>query len=148
MSKFELTRTIEARKLNPRTGIPTTDPPVTIPFGAIIEDIVEDRDDRKFRYLGEPYLCPGEMLDPSIVPLAAAVAPAPAAPPEPPAAAAAEPAEVTAEPPEAGAAAVDVHWERLTSDWKPVLRAKVPGGWLVAVEGAGGVTFIPDSEQV
>ena len=31
--------------------------PVTIPYGAIVENITEDRDKRKFFYLGEPYEC-------------------------------------------------------------------------------------------
>ena len=42
MAKLEVTRTIEARKLNKRTRQPVAEPPVTIPYGAILTDIVEN----------------------------------------------------------------------------------------------------------
>ena len=58
MAKFELTKTIEATKLNKRTMRPLGPDKVTIPYGAILTDITEDRDRRKFFYLGEPYECP------------------------------------------------------------------------------------------
>lgn len=53
--KAELTKTIEARKLNKRTMRPLTPDFVTIPFGAILESMAEDRDWLRFTYLGEPY---------------------------------------------------------------------------------------------
>jgi hypothetical protein len=136
MSKFELTKSIEATKLNLRTGIPTSDPPVTIPFGAIVQDPVEDRDFRKFTYLGERYRCADEMFRIA----AAAISeseeqPAPAPAPVPAAAPAAE------EP-------ASVAWERLGSNWLPLMRTKVPGGWLVAL-GAGttALAFYPDPDH-
>ena len=55
MPKVELTKTIEARKLNKRTLRPLTPDFVTIPFGAILEGPYEDRDWLRFQYLGEPY---------------------------------------------------------------------------------------------
>jgi hypothetical protein len=57
MAKFELTKSIEARKLNPRTMVPLNEYH-TIPFGAIIDNLVEDRDVEKFSYLGEFYQYP------------------------------------------------------------------------------------------
>jgi hypothetical protein len=54
MAKFELTKSIEARKLNPRNRQPIG-LPVTIPFGAILGKFVEGRDMVEFDYLGEPY---------------------------------------------------------------------------------------------
>jgi hypothetical protein len=61
MSKFELTKSIEARKLNSRTMVPLNEWH-TIPFGAIIENLVEDRDMEQFSYLGEHYQYPREDL--------------------------------------------------------------------------------------
>jgi hypothetical protein len=54
MTKFELTKSIEARKLNPRTKVPLNDYH-TIPFGAIIENLVDKDDVEQFSYLGEYY---------------------------------------------------------------------------------------------
>ena len=55
MSKAELTKTIEARKLNKRTMRPISGDSYTIPFGAIIDQMKEDRDQVQFMYLGEPF---------------------------------------------------------------------------------------------
>ncbi|MGE5487874.1 MAG: hypothetical protein ACM3ZB_08665 [bacterium] len=149
MPKYELIKLIEAQRLNPRTGIPTADPPVTIPFGAIIENITPDRDMDKFVYLGQNYQCAHDILESAICPVAA---PAPAAPAKAaapaaqaaPAAAvayarAAAPATVA---PEAPAPTAKLVWERLDSTI-PCQRAKVPGGWLVAADG--GLAFYPDA---
>jgi len=61
MAKFELTKSIEARKLNPRTMVPLNDYH-TIPFGAIIENLVDKDDVEQFSYLGEYYQYPREDL--------------------------------------------------------------------------------------
>jgi hypothetical protein len=58
MAKFELTKTIEAVKLNKRTMRPLGPQMFTLPYGGILENMTEDRDHRKFFYLGEPYECP------------------------------------------------------------------------------------------
>ena len=58
MAKCELTKTIEATKLNQRTLRPLGELTVTIPYGAVIDDVTQDRDQRRFFYLGEPYECP------------------------------------------------------------------------------------------
>ena len=57
MAKFELLKTIEATKLNKRTLRALGQQRETIPYGAIVENIIEDRDRRKLFYLGEPYEC-------------------------------------------------------------------------------------------
>jgi hypothetical protein len=57
MAKFELTKSIEARKLNPRTRVPLNEYQ-TIPFGAIIDNLVDKGDVEHFSYLGEPYQYP------------------------------------------------------------------------------------------
>jgi len=58
MPKFELTKTIEAVKLNPRTLRPLSIPEkFTIPYGAVLEKLARDRDMQQFYYLGEPYEC-------------------------------------------------------------------------------------------
>ena len=58
MAKFELTKSIEAVKLNPRTLRPLSDLRHTIPYGAVLEELNPDGDMHQFRYLGEPYECP------------------------------------------------------------------------------------------
>jgi hypothetical protein len=55
MPKFELTKTIEAIKLNPRTLRQLTPQKHTIPYGAVLEKLTRDRDMQQFYYLGEPY---------------------------------------------------------------------------------------------
>jgi hypothetical protein len=55
MAKAELTKTIEAKKLNKRTMRPMNNDSSTIPFGAIIDHLKEDGDHMQFHYLGEPY---------------------------------------------------------------------------------------------
>jgi hypothetical protein len=126
--KFELTKSIEAQKLNPRTGIPTTEPPVSIPFGGFIEDIVQDRDVDKFVFLGQRYQCAHDIVKAAIVP---AGAPGPV--PESSSSKAAAPAQ--------GSGLV---WQALKST-EPCSRAKVPGGWLVCA--GGGMAFYPDPEH-
>jgi hypothetical protein len=55
---YELTKTIEALKLNKRTLRPLGPERYTIPFGAVLEKLTLDRDIQQFYYLGEPYECP------------------------------------------------------------------------------------------
>ena len=111
-----------------------TGPEVTIPYGAIIEHVESDRDREKFHYLGELYSCRHEVF------VAAVNAAAPAAPAEQTA-----PSEPVALPSKA-----KLQWEPLDSGpgmpGPYLLRAKVPGGWLVALAGAS-VTFYADPEH-
>jgi hypothetical protein len=58
MAKFELTKSLEAIRLNKRTLRPLGPEKFTIPYGAILENLTLDRDTQKFYYLGEPYEIP------------------------------------------------------------------------------------------
>lgn len=140
-SKFELTKSVEARKLNPRTGIPTTDPAISVPFGAIITDIQQDRDDAKFYYLGQYLQCAHDVLQRAVVPVGQSEQSASAAAPQPPASAVAAdagPEPVKASEPQAPTLA----WQPVRSTQGQCSRAKVPGGWLVSLGAA--LTFYPD----
>jgi hypothetical protein len=132
--KLEATKTIEARKLNKRTRQPLAEPPVTIPYGGILSDIEELDGVIKFMYLGDLYQCRTEILQSASHPLegalpsfGASTSTATAAAPEP----------------------VTFVWEKLRAGSERVSRAKLPGGWLVAVgEGsARSVVFYPDPEH-
>jgi hypothetical protein len=133
MDKFGLTKSIEAGKLNKRTGVPTGEPMVTIPFGAIIENLVEDRDVIKFAYHGDPYQCAGEVLRDATVPIERAKKEEPVAAVLP-----------TAVGPEAL-----LLWKSVKSSHREILRAKVPGGWLVlAAGGSDALAFYPDPKHL
>jgi hypothetical protein len=135
LAKVSLNKSIEARKLNQRTGLPMTGPEVTIPYGAIIEHVETDRDREKFHYLRELYSCSHEVFVSAVN--ASAIEPAaPAAPAQQTA-----PAEPVTIPGKA-----KLQWELLDSVGLALQRAKVPGGWLVALAGAS-VTFYPDPEH-
>jgi hypothetical protein len=57
MARFELTKTIDAFKLNKRTLRPISPEKFTVPYGAVLENLSLDRDMQQFYYLGEPYEC-------------------------------------------------------------------------------------------
>lgn len=135
MAKFELNKNIEAKKLNKRTGVPIGGPPVTIPYGAIIDSPVEERHLVKFSYLGEPYQSGREVFSSAATPIEDNQTEPSATP------LAKQTAEAATE------AAPTLQWEQVTSSNRlNVMRAKVPGGWLVLVNGAG-LTHYPDSEH-
>lgn len=69
MAKLELTKSIEARRLNPRTKVPTNEYQ-TIPFGGIIENLVEQGDVLQFAYLGEFFQYPKDDLKVASRPIA------------------------------------------------------------------------------
>ena len=133
MAKLEVTKTIEARKLNKRTRQPIAEPPVTIPYGAILTDVVEHDGMVAFMHLGELYQCRTEILGPASSPLdggpavAKAVSTTPMPAPQP----------------------VTFTWEKLAGGQETVTRAKLPGGWLISVgEGsARNVVFYPDPKH-
>jgi len=58
MAKYELTKSIDARKLNKRTMNSLGPERFNIPFGAILTDLKEERGLYVFHYLGEPYEVP------------------------------------------------------------------------------------------
>jgi hypothetical protein len=126
-----LNKTIFAKKLHHRTLTPLSEPEITIPFGAIIENARIDRDMMVFWYLTEPYTCPREAFQSALAGGGAkeekSAAPVSAAAPEP-------------EP-------VKLQFEALSSNVKGLLRARVPGGWLVSTE-QGGVAYYPDAKHV
>ncbi len=141
MPKYELIKLIEARKLNKRTGLAEGTKWTPIPFGAIIDNLVTDRDLVKFTYLGELYQSKEEDLMPAIKPAGGEeeeAAPPPPPPAPPPTAAAAAPQAV------AGPA---LAWQQLNASPYTVRRAKVPGGWLVAGSDGRGfaLAFYPDA---
>jgi hypothetical protein len=130
MPAVALSKSIEAKKLNRRTGLPTGEGWVTVPFGALIDNIEHDRDDVKFTYLGELYLCSADVLK---------------------SATAQGRARSAGEPSSAGTAAVAApapeirfQWEAIETSHGSLLRAKVPGGWLVRAEG---MAFVPDPDH-
>jgi len=127
LAKVELNKSIEARKLNQRTGLPMTGPEVTIPYGAIIEHVETDRDREKFQYLRELYSCSHEVFVSAVNPAAPAEQAAPS-----------EPVPLPSK--------AKLQWEQLDSSHQALLRAKVPGGWLVALPGVS-VTFYPDPKH-
>ena len=136
MIKLELNKSIEARKLNKRTGSPTTDPEVSIPYGAFVENVQADRDFERFTYLGELYQCPHKLLASATDPRAWKAQLAPAAESAAPAApGAGQPAP----------AAPRLRWEPVDGSPIPLLRAKVKGGWLIAASSGASVTFYPDA---
>jgi hypothetical protein len=130
MPTVELAKSIEARKLNRRTGRPVDTLWLTVPFGAILENVVEKGDLVEFSYLGELYHCRRGDIPDFL----------PAAPGE--ASVASVAADGRAKPPERL-----LQWERLRSNYGDVRRTKVPGGWLISMEAGncGGLVFYPDS---
>jgi len=138
MAKYEVTKLVEAAKLNKRTGIPLVGPPTTIPYGSIISDVEEDGDYYKFSYMTERYQVKRDVVAGAFHLLGGVnVSSAPAA------AAAASPAPVPAPAPVANDDRPVLQFQSLRVAGAAALsRAKVPGGWLVAA--GGSVTFVPD----
>jgi hypothetical protein len=128
MSKYEVSKTVEAVKLNKRTGAPLGEPAISLPFGAIIDKVEEVGEFYTFTYLAERYRMRKDVVRGALHPLGAAAA----SPVE-----ATKPAAV--EPPKPSLA-----FERLNSTVS-ISRAKVPGGWLVA--SGSGIAFVPDPEH-
>ena len=69
MARAELTKTIEAKRLNRRTMRPISTDSFTIPYGAILDLIKEDGDQMQFMYLGEPYQSKADTVTHAIKPL-------------------------------------------------------------------------------
>ena len=131
MSKISLNKRIEATKLHERTGAPMAGPEVTIPFGALVVAAGADRDQEKFRYLGELYSVRRDIF--------LAATKADEAEPARAAAPAAARAEAPAKP---AAKEARLKFEQLDAGGYSAARAKVSGGWLVTC--GAGVTFYPD----
>src|SRR5687768_18544937 len=124
MARYELTKTIEARKLNQRSGLPLGEPPVSVPYSAILDKINESWDFVKFTYLGVNYQCPTPVFHDATRPYGTTDAeprPGPSSPVEEPVS--------PGPPPKQGA----MRWPILSSNHSPALRAVVPCRWLVVV---------------
>ena len=151
--KYRVIKMVEARRLNPNSGIPLTEPPTALPFGALLENMREERDVYKFTYLGKPYQCLQTILRPAMEPFGAAPAKAVAGDAEEvevevtrqTAPVAASVAPVAAAQPVAAAADAAFQWETVATTHGPILRAKVPGGWLVMAGRGTGLAFVPDA---
>ena len=127
MSKLTLSKTIEAKKLNPKTGVGLPGTETAIPYGAILENLERHGDSARFRYQTELYGCRYQVVEEAIDVGASGES-------EPgPGGSAAAPA---------AAGKPRLQWEQVASSGPATHRAKVPGGWLVAV--SSGVTFLPD----
>ncbi|MEZ5397422.1 MAG: hypothetical protein R2724_32225 [Bryobacterales bacterium] len=124
MAKFTTTKLVEAVLLNKNTGMPTSKR-IDLPFGAIIQDPEEDRDLLKFTYLGERYGTNLANIRGHYEPIgkqpttAKKTESAPAAAPE-----------------------KSLEFRPVKSNLA-IKRAKVPGGWLIAL--GDSVTFLPDA---
>jgi hypothetical protein len=129
VARYELTKSVEARKMNKRSGLPLPEPPTIIPYGSVIDDLKRDRGAVRFIFLFELYEVAESVLDSAI--REAGGAPAASASP------AAEAAETTGSP---------FVWQQVSAAPVAFLRAKVPGGWLLGSNGT--VSFYPDPDHV
>jgi hypothetical protein len=129
--KLTLNKSIEAKKLNKRTGAPSTEPESTVPYGAIIDYQGPDGGAERFLYMGELFRCAHDLLASA---MEGGRMPKAAAEPVSTAAAVAEPALQQPR----------LEFEALPSTHHTLTRAKVPGGWLV-VAGGAGIAFLPDA---
>ena len=132
MAKAELIKSMEARKLNKRTRLTLAEPPVTLNYGAILDQIVENGEMVEFIYLGEPYSCKSDVMSASSVRLGEGPA-----------------AEARAARPNAAVEPPSFVWQSLRSGSIPTQRAKLPGGWLIAVgdSGSRSIAFYPDPDH-
>jgi hypothetical protein len=141
--RYRVTKMVEARRLNPKSGVPLTEPPTPMPFGALLEDLREDRDLYKFSYLGKPFQCPIDILKPAMELFKSGAVESEAA----------ERVEVLVEsvpepvPAAVSAAPAPFQWEPVATSHGPLLRAKVPGGWFVMAARASSLTFYPDPKH-
>jgi hypothetical protein len=130
-----INKSIAAIHLNRKTGVPWSEPEANIPYGAIIQYVGSDGANERFTYMGELYRCPADRLasalDGGKIPRDAQAAVPKAAQDPGPAANPARSHKLKFEPLAAGAYSA--------------ARAKVPGGWLIAL--GTGVTFYPDPEH-
>lgn len=138
MAKLEVSKTIEARILNKRNRQFLAQPPVTIPYGAILDDVIDNRDSVEFTYLGELYSCKAEVLRAATHALEGPVV-------SPAVSSASSSGPALAVSPSARET-IGFVWEKLAAGAIPASRAKLPGGWLIAVGdgSARSVAFYPD----
>jgi hypothetical protein len=141
--KLTINKSISARRLSPKDGVPYSEPESNIPFGAVLTYKGPDRDAEKFMYLEVLYRCPRDVLasalDGGKIPSEEDGAGNGAA--------TANTVTAAAPPPEAKPAPeTKLKFETLAAGPYSVARAKVPGGWLI-VSGASSPTFYPDPKH-
>ncbi|MBA3975693.1 MAG: hypothetical protein C0504_15925 [Candidatus Solibacter sp.] len=145
--KYRVIKMVEAKKLHPKSLIPLSEPPIQLPFTAILEGLKLDREMYRFYYLGQPYQCAQKVLKSAIEKIEDAAAKVVEEEWE-----GAEEVEigepvVEAAPAPAPKAAVKAAggfvWQAVRTNKGAMLRGKVAGGWLVKVDG--GVCFYPDA---
>jgi hypothetical protein len=136
--KLTIIKSINANRLNPKTGVPYSEPETTIPYGAILTYRGSDGDSERFDYMTVLYRCKRDVLSSAIeggkIP-AENGASTEAAPVATKAAAASAPAP---EP--------SLKFEKLNATPYAIARAKVPGGWLV-LAGTTSIAFYPDPDH-
>ena len=132
--KLTLNKSIAATRLNPKTGVPYSEPEANIPFGALLTYKGSDRGSERFMYMTDLYRCPHDLL---VSAVDGGKLPADAS--------AADEAPVVSGTGAAAKPAIEValKFEPLAAGPYSIGRAKVPGGWLV-VAGGSSVTFYPD----
>ena len=62
MTRFEVTKTVEAVKLSKRTMRVLTGIKETIPYGSVVSDVTHERGNVRFTYLGEPFEGPEDQI--------------------------------------------------------------------------------------
>lgn len=135
--KLTLNKSISAVRLNPKTGVPYSEPETNVPFGAILTHRGPDRDFEKFTYMSELFRCPRDVLasalDGGKIPADNGAADE---------AAVVSSSGVAAKPaPEA-----TLKFEKLNAAPYSIVRAKVPGGWLI-LYGNSSLAFYPDPDH-
>jgi hypothetical protein len=149
--KYRVTKMVEVRKLHPKSLVPLSEPPLQLPFTAILEGLTVDRDVYRFYYLGQPYQCLQKVLKSAIekidTPSAGCRSEETDAPDEVVVAAEAQPAAFGAAtldlPPPAAGAFV---WQQINTNHGTLQRAKVPGGWLVKLQSSA-ICYYPDANH-
>jgi hypothetical protein len=146
--KYRVIKMVEAKKLHPKSLIPLSEPPIQLPFTAILEGVKLEREMYRFYYLGQPYQCAQKVLKSAIEKIEDAAAKAVNEEIEEAAEVEyAEPVVEAAPAPKgaarAAAAAGGFVWQSVQTNKGTLLRGKVAGGWLVRVEGS--VCFYPDA---
>ena len=135
--KYRVTKMVEARKLHPKSLIPLSEPPLQLPFTAILEGLTLERDFYRFYYLGLPYQCPQKVMKSAIEKIEENVVQSSSGE-------AGENAGMEEAVVETPAAADGFVWQQITTNHGALQRARVPGGWLVKLQQSG-ICFYPDS---
>jgi hypothetical protein len=137
--KLTLNKSISATRLNPKTGVPYSEPESNIPFGAVLIYKGRDRDAEKFIYMSELFRSARDILASA---LDGGKIPSDDEQSEEVASAANGKATAPAKTvPES-----TLKFEKLLAAPYSIARAKVPGGWLV-VAGNSSLAFYPDLEH-